>query len=148
MEPGGFEPPSRDSRQVASTCVVDGLISAAGRTSTPSERPSPGIYLIRRRQGGAIGRACWSFALMSPQASGLKTRLRSGSQGDRREADPTSDCIIVGNYCCARCLTRPTCNLDTRPQTFPVRSIPVGPRLSKNLLYYTRRNRHPPAHCR
>ncbi|GEM_PF-5565361 len=41
MEPGGIEPPSRDSQQDASTRVVDRLISASHRGSTPCASAQP-----------------------------------------------------------------------------------------------------------
>jgi hypothetical protein len=49
MEPGGIEPPSRDSQHVASTRVSDDLISTAWTAiSSIPRRPAPGVFSLRR----------------------------------------------------------------------------------------------------
>ena len=50
MEPGGIEPPSRDSQQDASTSVVTGLISTAGRAATPFLWSSLGNISLRNAE--------------------------------------------------------------------------------------------------
>ncbi len=55
MEPGGIEPPSRDSQQDASTRVVDRLISASHRGSTPCALAQPLVTSSLPRQEAPRG---------------------------------------------------------------------------------------------
>lgn len=117
MEPGGIEPPSRDSQQSASTRVVTGLISTAGRAATPFLWSSLGDFLLRRAET-----PLWS------QPDVFQTPPYRALGGIRR-----SLIRLRGHNCaccqllCVRAFYEASTPLDARRQAFPVRSIPIGP---------------------
>jgi hypothetical protein len=115
MEPGGVEPPCRDGRYTASTCVVAIYSRPAGRLATTflqaiadkflaSQGPASPLKPVRSGVQCPIGRQSLNVA--------VKPRVRTG--------------------CCQlrflhHLLTREKCIRDTQRHTFPARSMPVGP---------------------
>jgi len=94
MEPGGFEPPCRNSQSVASTRLVTALISAWGRPVTTFPNPARVSFnpLPPEHQRWAI-----LLIIRCQRIAGIcaDNATASGSHANRREADPTSD-VIVG----------------------------------------------------
>lgn len=70
MEPGGIEPPCRDSPLGASTRVVGVLISASGRAPTPSHSAQRPVNLLAKAAGCTLPQP--ARCLMSPAPSGVR----------------------------------------------------------------------------
>ena len=133
MEPGGIEPPSRNSQQAASTCIVVCLILTFRRQATACERSSPRKFnpapLRRQRRTSLL-----FVALQSPQASGRRTwlRFRQPDGPARSRSDQRCDRWHL-KFC--TWFNEANVHLDMPPQAFPVRSIPVGPNCQRTRYF-------------
>jgi len=118
MEPGGIEPPCRIGSHGASTRVVDDLISACARASTPLPSAQPPVNLLASSPGSA---ACWPARYRRPP-------LHRASSGGR--ATSSSQCVLRFGSCWFCVPVTRRAHLSTR-HTMPYTSgrIHIGPKL-------------------
>ena len=117
MEPGGIEPPSRDSQQDASTRVVAGLISPSERAATPS--PQASLRKISRRSTETLPWRQPDVFRTPPYRA-----LRGVRRGLIRLREHNCACCQL---LCVRAFDEASTPLDAQHPAFPVRSIPIGP---------------------
>lgn len=129
MEPGGIEPPSRDSQHVASTRVSDVLISIRRTTisSIPPD-PAPGVFSLRRPFAPRLSQpdVLWSTAYRALAMNHATCFIR----------------LRDDNRCCWQLLMCVIFTRPSRPSTRHDKSslpgrIQIGPSLSKNVVTKT-----------
>lgn len=116
MEPGGIEPPSRDSQQDASTRVVDRLISASHRGSTPCALAQPLETSSTARQEAPRAD--------QPDDRDLPPHRASGGRSEACIRPPLR--TAVRQLLCLRDFYEAITPLDAPHQAFPIRSNAIS----------------------
>lgn len=115
MEPGGIEPPSRDSQQDASTRVFDYLISASHRESTPCVSAQPLVTSSPARQEAPRADQPDNHDLPPHRASSERSEAKLGRECELR----------FGSYV-LRAFYEASTPLDAPHQAFPIRSNAIS----------------------